>query len=219
MKYKAAIFDLDGTLLDTLDDLHDAVNHTMNKYSYPERTLDEVCRFVGNGVDRLITLCVPGHESDPSLAAAIGDFRDYYAAHSEIKTKPYPGVIELIDRLMKSGVKAAIVSNKMHEAVVTLCRKYFPQVEVVCGEREREGVRRKPAPDTVIKAAENLGVNLSDVVYIGDSEVDLKTSENAGVDCISVLWGFRGRECLINHGAKIFAQTADQVYSIIAGEN
>ncbi len=218
MKYKAAIFDLDGTLLNTLEDLHDAVNHTMKKYSYPKRTLDEVRRFVGNGVDRLITLCVPGHENDPNLAAAIKDFRDYYAAHSEIKTKPYDGVLELIDKLMESGIKIAIVSNKMHEATVTLCQKYFPQVEVVCGEREREGIRRKPCPDTVIKAAEDLGVSLNDVVYIGDSEVDVKTSENAGVDCISVLWGFRDRDYLINQGARIFAETADEVFGIISGE-
>ncbi len=218
MKYKAAIFDLDGTLLNTLEDLCDAVNHTMKLYSYPERTLDEVRRFVGNGVDRLITLCVPEHENDPNLAAVIDEYRAYYAAHSEIKTKPYDGVPELIDRLMKTGVKIAIVSNKMHEATVTLCQKYFPQVEVVCGEREREGIRRKPCPDTVIKAAEDLGVSLHDVVYIGDSEVDVKTSENAGVDCISVLWGFRDRDYLISEGARIFAVTADEVYRIIAGE-
>lgn len=217
MKYKAAIFDLDGTLLNTLEDLYDAVNHTMDKYSYPRRTIKEVRAFVGNGVDRLITLCVPGGENDPNLDAAIKEYRTYYAAHSENKTKPYDGIPELIDRLNRAGVKIAVVSNKIHVSTVTLCKKYFPEIKTVCGERESEGIRRKPYPDTVIESAAQLGVPLTETVYIGDSEVDVITSKNAGVDCISVLWGFRDRDYLTEMGAQIFAETPDEVYDIITG--
>lgn len=217
MKYKAVIFDLDGTLLNTLEDLCDAVNHTMNLYGYPERTIDEVRRFVGNGVDRLITLCVPGGENDPKLTEAILEYRAYYTAHSEIKTKPYDGITELIEKLKNDGIKTAVVSNKLHKATKELCAKYFPCIEVVCGERESEGIRRKPYPDTVIESAKELGVPLEKTVYVGDSEVDVMTSRNAGVDCISVLWGFRDREYLAENGATVFANTAEELYKIIKG--
>ena len=215
MSYNAARFDLDGTLLNTLEDLWDAVNHTMDKYSYPRRTIGEVRNFVGNGVDRLITLCVPGGENDPNLSDAIKEYRTYYAAHSEIKTRAYDGISELIEKLISAGVKVAVVSNKIHVSTVTLCKKYFPEIETVCGERESEGIRRKPYPDTVIESAHKLGVPLSETVYIGDSEVDVQTSKNAGVDCISVLWGFRDRDYLAKNGAVLFAETPEDVYKII----
>ncbi len=217
-KYKAVIFDLDGTLLDTLDDLCDAVNHTMDVFAYPCRTRDEVRSFVGNGVDRLIELCIPGHESDPNRDPAIKEYRKYYNAHSEIKTKPYDGVTELIDKLIGDGVEVAVVSNKIHVSTVELCKKYFPAIENVCGEREAEGIRRKPHPDTVIKSAEDMGVTVSECVYVGDSEVDIETARNAGMDCISVLWGFRDREYLQKCGGTVFAETADELYSAIKAD-
>lgn len=216
-KYKAAIFDLDGTLLDTLDDLWNAVNHTMDVFGYPHRTRDEVRTFVGNGVDRLIVLSIPNGENDRNRGAAIREFRKYYAAHSRIKTKPYEGVRELTARLMKDGIGVAVVSNKLHEAVVELCGIYFPDIKVVCGEREADGIRRKPCPDMVVKAAEELDVPLCDCVYIGDSEVDIVTSQNAGIPCISVLWGFRDRDTLESAGGRIFCQTTEQVRSEICG--
>lgn len=215
MRYKAVIFDLDGTLLDTLDDLFDSVNHTMDIFAYPNRTREEVRRFVGNGVNKLIERAVPGGADDPMLEAAIREFRSYYAAHSEIKTRAYDGVPELIERLKDEGIVTAVVSNKLHRATAALCGKYFPDIRVVCGERESEGIRRKPYPDMVFRAAEEMCVPLSECVYVGDSEVDLETAENAGIDCISVLWGFRDEETLRRHGASVFAGDTSELYRAI----
>ncbi len=212
-KYKAVIFDLDGTLLDTLDDLWDSVNHTMDVFSYPRRTREEVRAFVGNGVDRLIELCLPGGESDPNRNEAIAEYRRYYKDHSEIKTKAYDGVCELIHKLVTDGVKVAVVSNKIHISTVELCGKYFPEIGNVCGEREAEGIRRKPHPDTVIKSAEDMGIAVQDCVYVGDSEVDVETARRAKMDCICVLWGFRDRDYLEKMGGSIFASTAEELYN------
>lgn len=217
-KYKAVIFDLDGTLLDTLDDLWDSVNHTMDVFSYPKRTREEVRRFVGNGVDRLIELCIPGEANDPNRDEAIAEYRRYYKDHSEIKTKPYDGVNEVVDKLISDGIKVAVVSNKIHTSTVELCGKYFPSIENVCGEREAEGIRRKPHPDTVIKSAEDMGLNVGECVYVGDSEVDVETARRAGMDCISVLWGFRDREYLESMGGQIFASTAEELYNAIKAD-
>ena len=217
MKYKAAIFDLDGTLLDTLDDLADAVNHTMDAYGFPRRTREEVRAFVGNGVERLIELAMPQADacSHPQFASVVADYRAYYAANSEHKTAPYAGVTALIRRLLAEGIAVSVVSNKPHGATVTLCAKYFPEIAVVCGEREAEGIRRKPYPDTVFRAVAELGLDVKDCVYIGDSEVDIKTSENAGMDCISVLWGFRDEAELREAGGTVFVRTADELYGAI----
>lgn len=215
MNYKAAIFDLDGTLLDTLDDLWDAVNYTMNHYNFPRRTRNEVRSFVGNGVERLIELSVPDGRANPKFSEAVAVYRTHYAEHSENKTCPYDGVTELIQKLLSDGIACAVVSNKPHGATVTLCAKYFPEIAVVCGEREAEGIRRKPYPDTVFKAVEELGLPVGECVYIGDSEVDIKTAENAGMDCISVLWGFRDEEYLREMGGTVFVETADELYNAI----
>lgn len=214
-KYKAVIFDLDGTLLDTLDDLMDALNHTMQKFGFPDRTRAETRKFVGNGVDRLIELAIPDGRNNPHYADAVREYRTFYAAHSELKTKPYDGVCELIRKLISERIGTAVVSNKIHEATVTLCKKYFPDIKNVCGERESEGIRRKPYPDTVFSVVKSLGFEPSECVYVGDSEVDILTAENAGMDCISVLWGFRDQDYLIEQGGKIFAANADELYNII----
>ena len=216
-KYKAVIFDLDGTLLNTLDDLWSSVNHTMRVFGYPERTREEVRSFVGNGVDRLIELSIPGKEHDINRDAAIAEYRRYYNENSEVFTKPYAGVVELIDKLIERGIKVSVVSNKIHKSTVTLCKKYFPAIEIVCGEREAEGIKRKPYPDTVLEVAKQLDVKISDCVYVGDSEVDVKTSQNAGMDCIAVLWGFRDRDFLESSGAKVFAENTDELYCNIIG--
>lgn len=215
MKYKAAIFDLDGTLLNTLEDLWSAVNHTMDKYGYPHRTIQEVRSFVGNGVDRLIMLCLPNGSDDKYFEDAKLEYRRYYAEHSEEKTRPYDGIIDMIDSLENYGIKTAVVSNKIHIATVDLCKKYFPNIKNVCGERESEGIRRKPNPDMVIESARLLGVSLKDTVYIGDSEVDIETSRRAEVDCISVLWGFRDRDYLESVGGKVFAEKPADIIRII----
>jgi len=216
MKYKAAVFDLDGTLLDTLGDLTDALNAAMDHYGYPRRTVGEVRSFVGNGVERLIALSLPDGADTPDFEEITAYYRAYYAAHSEIKTGPYPGVINLIDRLENAGIRTAVVSNKPHGSTVRLCAKYFPGISVVGGEREAEGVRRKPWPDMVLCAVESMGLTPEECVYIGDSEVDVLTAKNAGMDCITVLWGFRDREDLEREGASCFAQTADEVFDRIA---
>lgn len=217
-KYKAAIFDLDGTLLNTLEDLHAALNYTMTLFGYPERTLEEVRSFVGNGVERLIALSVPGGEEDVNFAEAVREYRKYYNAHSEVKTKPYDGVSELIDRLIDKGIKAAVASNKPHKATTELCAKMFPAIGTVCGEREAEGIRRKPHPDMVLWAAGELGCEVSECVYIGDSEVDVETAKNAGMDVIAVLWGFRDRSVLLEAGAERIAKTADELYGMICSD-
>lgn len=215
MNYKAAIFDLDGTLLDTLDDLWDAVNYTMDLYSFPRRTRTEVRAFVGNGVERLIELCIPGGRDNSKFSEAVATYRAYYEKISENKTCAYPGVIDLIHRLLNAGIAVAVVSNKMHTATVTLCAKYFPEIPLVCGEREADGIRRKPYPDTVLWVVSELGLNVDDCVYIGDSEVDITTAKNAGMNCISVLWGFRDKDVLRNAGGKVFVDTAEALYDAI----
>lgn len=217
MKYKAAVFDLDGTLLNTLDDLCDAVNVTMDRFGYPHRTISEVRSFVGNGVERLIELSLPDGRDDIAFSEAVSFYRDYYKAHSEIKTAPYDGVVELISRLIENKINVAVVSNKPHATTVSLCKKYFPMISVAGGEREADGIRRKPYPDTVYAAVNELGLSVGECVYIGDSEVDIMTAKNAGMDVISVLWGFRDKDYLIGEGGTVFVSTADELYNAIVG--
>lgn len=217
MKYKAVLFDLDGTLLDTLDDLCDAVNVTMDKFGFPNRTKSEVRSFVGNGVERLIELSIPNGRNEPCFDEAVSFYRTYYKEHSELKTAPYDGVEDLIKRLIDDKIAVAVVSNKPHAATVSLCAKYFPMISAVSGERESEGIRRKPYPDTVYAAAGELGYSANECVYIGDSEVDIMTAKNAGMDVISVLWGFRDMDYLVSEGGTVFVRTADELYNAIVG--
>lgn len=191
----AVLFDLDGTLLDTLGDLHAAVNHVLRQFAYPERTMEEVCRFVGNGAARLIHLAVPeGAEEAPVLAA----FQSYYAAHCDILTKPYDGVPEALAALGQS-YPLAVVSNKPDRAVKELAKTYFPGLYA---RGESTDCPRKPAPDMVHKAMEAIGAKAC--IYVGDSDVDIVTAKNAGVPCLSVTWGFRGEEELRTAGGEHF---------------
>ncbi len=215
---KAVIFDLDGTLLNTLEDLTDAVNVTMEEFSYPRRTVAEVRSFVGNGVNRLIELCVPGGLDDPHFDEAVGKYRAHYAAHSLIKTAPYPGIAELLDALSAASLPCAVVSNKPQETTEKLCRKLFPSVRVAVGENEAAGLKRKPAPDMAYRAAELLGVGVHECVFVGDSEVDLATAQNAGIDSVAVLWGFRDRRLLEEKGAKIFVSTPGELTRLLLCE-
>lgn len=189
----AIIFDLDGTLLDTLGDLHAATNHVLAQFGYPQRTIEEVCRFVGNGAARLIHLAVPeGAEEGPVLAA----FQSYYAAHCDILTKPYDGIPEAL-AVLGEKYPLAVVSNKPDRAVKELAKIYFP---ALFARGESTDCPRKPAPDMVHKAMEAIGVERC--IYVGDSDVDIVTAKNAGVPCISVTWGFRGEEELLASGAR-----------------
>ncbi len=204
----AIIFDLDGTLLDTLGDLHRAVNHTLREFGYPERTMEEVCRFVGNGAARLICQAVPeGADPQPVLAA----FHDYYAAHCDILTKPYAGIMEAL-ALLGEKYPLAVVSNKPDKAVKELAKIYFP---TLYARGESSDCPRKPAPDMVQKAMEALGVDRC--IYVGDSDVDVMTAKNAGVPCLSVTWGFRNEAELRFAGAQYFCHTPFDLPKTIAG--
>ena len=199
------LFDLDGTLLDTLEDLKDAVNVALAAFGYPPRSLEEVRQFVGNGARRLICLAVPqGGDVEGVLQA----FQEYYATHCRIKTAPYPGMLELLRTLT---VPVAIVSNKPDRAVKALCSDYFPGVYAI---GESESCPRKPAPDMVRKAMRDIGV--TDCVYVGDSEVDIATARNAKVPCVSVLWGFRDKAILEIAGGTTFCRTPEELEAKIS---
>ena len=215
MAYKAVLFDMDGTLLDTLDDLWTAVNATLRQFGYPERTRDEVRSFVGNGVTRLLELSLPGGAEDPHFDEAVTAYRAYYASHSEGKTGPYPGITELAERLRAEGIPCAVVSNKPDATTKALAEKFFPGLAVAAGENEAAGIRRKPAPDMVYAAVRALGADPDDCVYVGDSEVDIETGRAADMDVITVLWGFRDRELLEAAGAEVFARTPEELYRLI----
>ena len=203
--YKVYIFDLDGTLLDTLGDLAAAVNYALREHGMPEHSIDDVRRFVGNGVRKLMERAIPDGTANPEFEATFATFRQYYMAHSLDTTRPYDGIPETLAALKARGCRLAVVSNKMMAATQELCQYFFPDtIEVAIGENEAEGIRKKPAPDTVFAALHQLGVGEEDAVYVGDSDVDLETARQSGLPCISVLWGFRDRDFLIKHGAKTF---------------
>jgi len=201
MKYQVIIFDMDGTLLNTLDDLYNAVNYVLLKFGYPLRTREEVRSFVGNGVQRLVDFAIPNGQNNPHREEIFADFKQYYNIHGREKTQPYPGITELLQELKSRGYQLGVVSNKYDAAVKTLSEIYFPGV-FATAIGEREGVRRKPAPDSVFAVLNELRADTSGVLYVGDSEVDIRTAENAGVACISVTWGFRDRDLLEREGAK-----------------
>ena len=203
--YDTYIFDLDGTLLDTLSDLACSVNYALHQHDMPQRTLNEVRQFVGNGVRMLMTRAIPGGEQNPQFEATFQTFREHYLEHSLDHTRPYDGIPEMLAGLRRRDRRVAVVSNKFYLATQELCRHFFPDtVEVAIGEHEAEGIRRKPAPDTVNEALRLLGVGKEGAVYVGDSDVDLMTARNSGLPCISVLWGFRDRHFLAQHGATTF---------------
>lgn len=194
-KYDTVIFDLDGTLMDTLEDLAAAVNEILRRHGYPVRSIGEVRRIVGNGLRQTLTLCLPEGTAEAVVEELLPEFADYYQSHCQIRTKPYDGIEETLAELCRRGYKLAIVSNKRDAAVKTLRDDRFREyVPVAIGENESAGIRKKPAPDTVYQALKELGGSRERAIYVGDSEVDKKTADNAGLPCISVDWGFRDRE-------------------------
>ena len=197
------IFDLDGTLLDTLDDLCSSVNHAMKEMGYPLRSITEVRSFVGNGILVLIRKSVPAGTDEKSIEKALSIFKEHYGIHCNDLTKPYEGIKEMIASLQKKNIKMAIVSNKADFAVKELAEIYFKgTISVAIGEMESAGVRKKPEPDTVFKAMELLGSSAEESVYVGDSEVDIATARNAGLDMVLCAWGFRGEDYLRRMGAE-----------------
>lgn len=214
MKYKTIIFDLDGTLLNTLQDLHNSVNHAMRVLDFPERTIDEVRRFVGNGVHTLIRRAAPKDITEAQYNAAYDAFEEHYAVHNRDNTAPYDGVVDMLKALRSRGHKLAIVSNKIDFAVQALKHEFFDGV-VDCAVGDREGIANKPEPDMVYIAMKELDAELSECVYVGDTDVDLATAENSGMPCICVSWGFRSRAELISYNAETIVDDPMQIVEIV----
>ena len=206
------IFDLDGTLLSSLDDLAASTNYALRWAGMPERTLEEVRMFVGNGVKLLMERAIPDGQQNPRFEEVYAKFREHYLMHNLDRTRPYDGVLELLAELKRRGKKLAIVSNKFYAATQDLAHHFFADtIEVAIGEREN--IRKKPAPDTVLEALRQLDASKDGAVYIGDSDVDVMTAKNSGLPCISVLWGFRDKEFLIEHGATLFVESPHEILS------
>ncbi|MBE5924963.1 MAG: HAD family hydrolase [Lachnospiraceae bacterium] len=217
-KIDTVIFDMDGTVLNTLDDLTESVNYVLNKFGMPLRTLEEYRRFFGNGIKYALKCASPDGTPNSVIEEMLPVFREHYDAHCLDRTRPYDGILELMKELKENGYKMAIVSNKIDSAVKELNERFFSEyIDVAIGERA--GINRKPASDTVIEALRELGSDKENAVYVGDSEVDFQTAVNSKLPCVSVLWGFRDKDYLISIGASQFANTPQEVFDIIKNAN
>ena len=211
-RFDTVLFDLDGTLLDTLEDICGAANHTLRELGYPERTLVEMRRFVGNGAEMQMRRSLGADADEETVAKALALYKPYYAAHCQIKTKPYAGVLELMAALKAEGFRLAVVSNKPDATTKTLAARFFPGLPAF---GQRDDVPPKPSPDLVFRALDTLGVAAADAVYVGDSEVDVATARNAGLPLAAVSWGFRGRQALAQAGAAVIVDTAEQLLEVL----
>ena len=217
MAYRTVLFDMDGTLLDTLEDLRESTNHVLREMGYPERSLEEMRRFVGNGAEMQIRRAVPEGTSEENIAKVLRAYRAYYQEHCRIKTKVYDGLLDMLDALKARGVKTAVVSNKPDEAVKKLSEEYFGgRMDYAVGAKD--GRRCKPYPDMVDAALEALGETREGAVFNGDSEVDVQTGLNAGLPVIAVSWGFRSRETIAEAGATVIADDAAALAKLLLGE-
>ena len=216
-KIDTVIFDMDGTVLDTLADLTASVNHVLDRFGMPRHDESDYRRFFGNGIRYALTCAAPKGTLESTIDEMLPIFREHYEAHCMDRTGPYEGIPELMKKLKENGYRMAIVSNKIDPAVKELNDRFFSEyVDVAIGERE--GIKRKPAPDTVEQALKELGSSKERSVYVGDSEVDILTAVNSGMPCIAVLWGFRDREYLMENGGEIFAATPDDVFRVLKKE-
>ncbi len=214
MSYNTLIFDLDGTLLNTLDDLTNSVNYALHKLNFPTRSSEEICSFVGNGVEKLIELSVPEKTSYDQFAKCLLIFKKHYSENMRNETRPYDGIIGLLEYLKKNNYNMAIVSNKFQEGVTDLNNHYFSDyIDVAIGKSPE--MRKKPYPDTVLAAIDKLGASKENCLYIGDSEVDIKTAQNANIKSVGVAWGFRGKSLLEKLGANYVIDTPQDLISII----
>ena len=212
---KTVIFDLDGTLLYTLEDLKDSVNFALSKFNYPKKNLEEIRNFVGNGVKVLMELSIPQGKNNENFDKCLTIFKTHYAQNMYNKTKPYDGIIEMLENLQQQGFRTAVVSNKFDLATKELCKKYFAQkIEIAIGESEN--IRKKPAPDSIFKVMEILNSNKNSTYFVGDSEVDIQTAQNANIKCISVTWGYKDKEFLLKNGAKFLANSPKEILEIIS---
>lgn len=209
--YKNYIFDLDGTILDTLEDLAGAVNYALEEMNYPVRTLDEVRQFIGNGVRKLIFRSVPQGTGEAECEKALALFTEYYLEHLADRTKPYNGIPEMLNTLKENGCKLAVVSNKADRAAKAVVKSFFSDCfDIVLGKTE--DFPAKPDPASVLYVTETLKMEKEDTIYIGDSDVDVFTAHNAGLKCIGVTWGNRGREELVSAGAEFIADSPNEIY-------
>lgn len=214
MKYKAVIFDMDGTILNTLEDLKNATNYSLRQFGMPERSLEEVRMFVGNGIRKLVERAVPAGTSEEKITQVFDVFLEYYEIHSADNTSPYPGILELVEKLKKSGIKTAVSTNKADVPAQELGREYFNGIfDLIVGQQD--GLKVKPAPDSVNKILSILDIQKKDAIYIGDSDVDVQTAKNSGLDFIGVSWGFRGREFLEKNGAKNIVDNANEILDLV----
>lgn len=210
---RSILFDLDGTLLDTLDDLANSVNYALRTHHLPERSHTEIRSFLGNGIRNLMLDAVGRGMSDEAFEPVFQTFRTYYVEHCLDKSKPFAGIIDLLKALQQRGITMAVVSNKLHPAVVELNERFFKEY-ITSAVGESVTVRRKPNPDAVLAALSELGCSKDEAVYVGDSEVDLQTAQNAGMQCMLVLWGFRDEDFLRSlPGASLFAQCPADILS------
>ena len=217
MKYQAVLFDMDGTVLDTLDDLCDSISHSLAEFSLPQVSREHVRQCLGNGAAFLVSHSIPAGSSPELEANVLAFYKPWYDAHCLIKTAPYEGILPMMQSLKEQGLRLAIISNKPDRAVQELSDAFFPGLlELSVGESP--SVRRKPAPDTVLTAASQIGLSVDQCVYVGDSEVDLQTARNAGMDCISVTWGFRDEAQLIEAGASVLVRTPEELESLLLRE-
>lgn len=213
MRYNTYIFDLDGTLLNTINDLAASCNYALRSYGFPEHSVDDVRRFVGNGVRLLMCRAIPDGDNNPKFEDCYACFREHYLHHNLDTTAPYPGIMDMIKALNANGKHIAVVSNKFYEATRALVRHFFgEEISVAIGERP--DIHKKPAPDTVNEALRQLGVGREGAVYIGDSDVDIDTARNSGMPCISVLWGFRDKDFLLQHGATTLVSKPNEILDI-----
>lgn len=215
-KYTTIIFDLDGTLMNTLDDLTISTNHALSQMGFPTRTIDEVRQFLGNGVRTLIEMALPEKTTEDTIERTISCFLQHYTSHCKDHSRPYDGILELLSSLKKMGVKMAIVSNKPDVEVKKLNAEHFAEfIGVALGESEKSGIPRKPSPAMVYEAINQLGSEPEKCLYVGDSDVDILTARNAGIDCLSVTWGFKTAEFLSRFGATKMIDAPSQMLKII----
>ena len=212
-KIKTVIFDLDGTLLYTLENLYESTNYALAQFDYPLHTLGEIRAFVGNGVRKLIERAIPEGENNPDFEACLKIFKEHYSKTMYEKTRPYDGVIEMLKTLNSDGITCAVVSNKFDSAVKELCARYFGDL-ITTAAGECETIRKKPCPDGVLSVIKQLGC-AGKCLYVGDSEVDIETAKNAKLPCISVSWGYKDRDFLLQHGADIIADSVEELTNII----
>lgn len=216
MNKKVIIFDLDGTLLNTLEDLANSTNFALQTFSFPTKTIDEIRNFVGDGVAKLIERAIPDGKFNPNYNSCLEIFKQHYSKNKYNKTAPYNGILPLLNSLKTKNYKIAVVSNKFDTAVKELCQKYFPDlIDLAVGENENCGIKKKPSPDGINIVISRLTAKNENCVYVGDSDVDILTAKNANMPCISVLWGFRDKEFLSQHGASIFVNKPSEIIDFL----